>query len=129
MKINHLSKSYLNRYVKDVIGKINADRITALSLLEGAKTRLDTIPNTEETTFAYINTLGEVTKLLKQIQGINETFIKALGVIEPFAKLDVKDPAAFKTKDQKKSTGKSMFEQLVESARNDDGEEEKDEQS
>jgi hypothetical protein len=90
------------------------DREQSLSLLGSAQTRLEGA----ETTMEYAETLKGVVSILKQVQDVNQTLLKAMGIIQSFVA---------KTSSGKKADPTSLFDGLSKLTGTSNGNEEEDE--
>lgn len=91
---NHISKDNLNRLLKQITDNVKHDRKEALDLLEIAKSYLaqrvnapTQESNDEEDTGGEVNIsedLKAVVSVLKQVQDVNQTLLKAMALIKDF---------------------------------------------
>jgi coproporphyrinogen III oxidase-like Fe-S oxidoreductase len=96
---SYISKDNLNRLIKQITDNTKLDREQSLSLLDEAQARLRQSENNME----YSETLKGVVSILKQVQDVNQTLLKAMGIIQTFVT---------KTASGKKAEATSLFDGL-----------------
>jgi hypothetical protein len=111
---SYISKDHLNRLIKQITDNVKTDREQSLSLLGSAQTRLEGA----ETTMEYAETLKGVVSILKQVQDVNQTLLKAMGIIQSFVA---------KASSGKKADPTSLFDGLSKLTGTSNGNEEEDE--
>lgn len=77
---SYLGKDRLNRMIKKVTDFAEKDRAEVTSILNTAKQRLDSA----ETNLEFCEILKSVVALLKQVQDVSGTILKAMGIMESF---------------------------------------------
>lgn len=77
---SYLSRDNLNRLVKQITDNAKEDRAEVLSLLTDIKERLNTAD--PEQPIAVSELIKSATAALKQIQEVNGTLIKVMGIIQ-----------------------------------------------
>jgi hypothetical protein len=111
---SYISKDHLNRLIKQITDNVKDDRQQSLSLLSSAQERLEG----SETAMEYAETLKGVVSILKQVQDVNQTLLKAMGIIQSFVA---------KTSTGKKVEAASLFDGLSKLTGTSNGNEEEDE--
>jgi len=76
----YISKDHLNRLVKQVIDNTKTDREQALNLFNDLHARL----GSAETNLVYAEMVKTAIPLLKQVQDVNSTLLKAMDLIQNF---------------------------------------------
>lgn len=109
----YISKDHLNRLIKLIVDNSKDDRAESLKILEDAKERLAL----SETNTEFTETLKAVVAVLKQVQDVNQTLLKAMGIIQTY----IGKPSGKKTTD-----AVSLFDGLSKLTGVSDGEEEDD---
>jgi hypothetical protein len=77
---SYLGKDRLNRMIKKVTDFAEKDRVEVTSILNTAKTRLESA----ETNLEFSEILKSIVALLKQVQDVSGTLLKAMGIMESF---------------------------------------------
>jgi coproporphyrinogen III oxidase-like Fe-S oxidoreductase len=110
---SYISKDHLNRLIKQITDNVKDDRQESLNLLDEAKNRL----SSTETIAEYTEALKATVTVLKQVQDVNQTLLKAMGIIQTFVA---------KSSNVKKADATSLFDGLskLTGASNDNEEEE-----
>lgn len=112
----YLSKEVLNRLTKQIIDNTKLDRNQALDLFTNVHTRLGTI----EDNLIYAELVKTAIPILKQVQDVNSTLLKAMGLVQSFlTKTGGKRGA--------ENTGIDLFEGLSKLTGVEDGNKENDE--
>lgn len=116
LKTNYISQETLNRLVKKIVDNTTSDRIEVMDLLKSAKEKLAELDNStdEVANLQYIDMFKATIPLLKEVQNVSSTLLKAMSLIDSHTK------TLSNGKSGKTSSPQDLFSKLSELSLSDD---------